>query len=244
MIDVLAIGAHPDDCEIFMAGSIAWFCQGLHYQVVICDLTRGELGTYGSAEIRSKEAGQAAQLLGIKQRLNLEMADGQIENNSVNQHKLIKIIRQFKPKLIFSFNPHGETRHPDHRHCAELVQEAVFFSGVEKIMPQLPPHRPQTVISFPELLVVQKPDCIIDISAYWPLKQAAIRCYSTQVSVDKEDAANAKTFLRSARFWQVLEARSRTAGAMIGVEFGEPFFCRAPLNLSDPLAAFKHHFFY
>ncbi len=237
MVDILAIGAHPDDCEIFMGGSLLYWKQ-MGKTLAVCDLTGGELGTYGSEEIRKAELNRAKELMGLELRHTLDIPDGHIRNNQENQLKLIEIIRKLRPEVIFS---HSDRliRHPDHRHCGELVKESAFLSGIEKIKTQSPHFRPSALIEFPELTIDKKPDFVIDISDFWEQKVELIRCYGTQVTLAGEDDKKTKTLLRSNAFWDILKARSVQAGAMIGVQYGEPFYSRNPLRIEDPLTVFK-----
>ncbi len=120
-VDVLAIGAHPDDIELACGGTIAKLVQQGH-KVALCDLTQGELGTRGTREIRNEEAQQAAKILGVLTRRNLQIPDGNIDVNKKNLLKIIMLIRELRPSLLFI--PYGVERHPDHVHTSELCREA------------------------------------------------------------------------------------------------------------------------
>ena len=130
MIDIMAFGAHPDDVEIFMGGSLLKF-QDQGYQTAVCDLSRGESGTHGSAKLRAREAEQAAAILGLAVRETLDMPDSNIQCTRENKIKIIKIIRQYQPEIICSF--WGSTRHPDHNNTGCLVREAAYLAGLKKI---------------------------------------------------------------------------------------------------------------
>lgn len=237
MLDVLAVGAHPDDCEIGMAGTIC-VLKRQGYKVGICDLCEGEAGTYGSAEIRKAELQKASVLLKLDARITLDMPDGNIRNTEENRLKLIEVIREHQPEIVFGFFPQLR-RHPDHYYAGVIVKECVFLAGLEKIRTEHPPFRPSTLIYFKELLFKDKPDFVVDISEYWACKVAAIRAYESQVTAEGEDDANTKTFIRSNAFWEILEARSRLAGGMIGTKYGEPFYCDTPARIADIPGAFK-----
>ena len=237
MLDVLAIGAHPDDCEIMMGGTLA-VLKKQSYNVGICDLCTGEAGTYGSAKIRQQELAEASKILHLDVRETLDMPDGHIRNTEENRMKLIEVIRKHRPEIVFSFF-NSMPRHPDHYYSGLLTKECVFLAGLEKIQTAFPPHRPSNLIHFKELIIKDKPDFIVDISEVWEQKVAAVRAYQSQVIAENGDDSNSKTFIKSNAFWEVLEARSRMAGAMIGVKYGEPFYCETPPKITDALTAFK-----
>ena len=237
MLDVLAIAAHPDDCEIMMGGTIA-VLKKQSYTVGVCDLCSGEAGTYGSAEIRRQELAQASQILQLDVRETLDMPDGNIRNTEENRLKLIEVIRKYRPEIVFSFF-NSMPRHPDHYYSGLLVKECVFLAGLEKIKTEFPPHRPSNLIHFKELIIKDKPDFIVDISEVWEQKVASVRAYQSQVIAENGDDSNSKTFIKSNAFWEALEARSRMAGAMIGVKYGESFYCETPPKVMDIPAAFR-----
>lgn len=231
MLDILAIGAHPDDVEIFMGGTIARL-KSEGYKIGVCDLTRGESGTYGSAEERSEELQKASEILKLDIRVTLNIPDGNVKNTEENRLKVIEVIRQYKPRIVFAFVD-ILTRHPDHYYSGMIVKESIFLSGLEKIKTEFPPHRPDILVQFPELIPKKEPNVVIDITEFWETKVQAIQAYSSQVQVEYEKNPRSKTFLRSKEFWEVLEARSRLAGAMIGVKYGEPFYVQGPLKYTS-----------
>ncbi len=236
MIDVLAIGAHPDDIAIFMGGTIGVLkSNGL--KCAVCYLTKGEKGTYGSAGIRMKELASAGEILGLDDYTVLDFPDGAVTDNEENRLKLINVIRKYKPKTVFSFIT-DITRHPDHQQTGLIVQKTVFLAGLKKIETDFSPFRPDTLIQFPEIVFYQKPDLVVDITGFWEKKLEAVSAYSSQVKVDaekQEDYRN-NSFFKKAGFWNILESRSRQAGAMIGVEFGEPFYMETPVKISGKLS--------
>jgi len=242
MLDILAFGAHPDDIEIFMGGAAAAFkAQGK--RIGVCDLTRGEAGTYGDAQVRQRELEAAATVMGLDVRETLDIPDGFVRNTDENRLKVIRIIRQYRPELVFTFSRHP-MRHPDHEHTGSIVRECCFLAGLEKIDTGQSPFRPSGCVLFPELLFNDKPDLVVDITDHWDTKVAAIRAYGSQVTAEQENDRNAKTFIRSNRFWEVLEARAVMAGAWIGTRYGEPFFTDQPVRVDDVMAGFLkpgHH---
>lgn len=233
MVDILAVGAHPDDIEIFMGGAVAVMIKnGL--KVGICDLTRGEAGTYGSPGIRTAEAEKAADILGVCKREILSFADGSLGDSDELRKALIEVIRIFKPRVVFCFAD-DVRRHPDHQEAGKVVQKCCFLSGLEKISTDHPPFRPERVYYFPELIIERRPDFVIDITDFWNVKMEAIEAYSSQVIKQGTEITDSKTFIRSPEFWKILESRGRQAGAMIGTEFGEPFYSSGTVAISSRL---------
>jgi N-acetylglucosamine malate deacetylase 1 len=237
MLDVLAVGAHPDDCEIMLGGALC-VLKNLSYKVGICDLCAGEAGTYGSAEIRQAEAQKASEILGLDARITLDLPDGNIRNTEENRLNLIEVIREHRPDVVFGFF-NQLIRHPDHYYAGLLVKECVFLAGLEKIRTAHPPYRPSTLITFKELIIRDKPDFVVDISAYWDQKLAAIRAYTSQFSVNHESETDSTRLAKINTFWEIVEARSRLAGAMIGAKYGETFYSETPAQIRDIPAAFK-----
>lgn len=235
-IDVLAVGAHPDDIEMFMGGTLLKM-KDLGYRTAICDLTKGEAGTYGDAQTRQEELEKSARVLGLDNRVTLDIPDGGVRNTPGFRQKVIDVIRQLQPQIVFSFANHT-MRHPDHYHCGQLVRESCYLSGLKKIITQYPAYRPAAFIGFPEL-IFETPSFVIDITPYWEKRQEAIRCFDTQVILPGEDDSSTRTFIRSNSFWEIQEGRGTMAGAMIGMRYGEPFYSDHPPQVIDPLAAFK-----
>lgn len=236
MLDILAFGAHPDDCEFFIGGTLLKM-KRLSYNVGVCDLSRGEAGTYGDSETRQKELEKATALLGLDVRVTLDMPDGSIRDTEENRLQITEVIRKYQPELVLSFWDR-ELRHPDHYYCGKMVRECCFLSGLQKIKTTSSAFRPSAFIGFPEL-VFDKPDFVVDVTDFWEQRQEAIRCFQTQVLQTGEDDRGAKTFVRSQSFWDIQEARGTMAGALIGVRYGEPLYSEAPPNISDPMKAFQ-----
>jgi bacillithiol biosynthesis deacetylase BshB1 len=235
-VDVLAFGAHPDDCEMFVGGTLLKM-KSLSYKVGVCDLSRGEAGTYGTPESREQELKRATELLGLDARVTLDFPDGGIRDTEENRIQIIEVIRQLRPEIVFSFADRP-LRHPDHSHCGKMVRECCYLAGLRKIETRSPAFRPSAFIGFPEL-IFDKPDFIIDISEFWETRQEAIRCFNTQVVQPGEDDAQTMTFIRSNKFWEIQDARAGMAGAFIGVRYGEPFYSDNPPQVIDPVQSFK-----
>jgi N-acetylglucosamine malate deacetylase 1 len=221
-LDVLAVGAHPDDVELSCAGTIAK-CVKLGYNVGILDLTEGELGTRGTKEIRAAESEAAAKILGVKIRETLSLGDGSFENNKANQLKVIQMYRRFRPRVLLI--PHSHERHPDHEHAHYLAKEAWFYSGLTKIETtyagknQLP-WRPHNYFQFMQTYEFE-PSFIVDISDVYETRMNAIKAFKSQFF--DPSSKEPSTFLSSKAFWELLETRSKYFGQKIGVEHGEPY---------------------
>ena len=231
-VDVLAIGAHPDDIELACGGTVALFVkQG--YTVGLADLTRGELGTRGTDTIRAKEAEQAAAIFGAATRLNLRIPDGNIEVSQSNIIKVVSLLRELQPKILLI--PHSVERHPDHVHAHYLCKEACFFAGLVKIKTKSngkdqSPHRPANFFEFMQWYQFQ-PTFIVDISVTFETKMKAIRAHASQFHNPK--SKEPETVLSKPEFLEQIEADSRHFGTRIGVKYGEPFYSYAPVGIKS-----------
>jgi bacillithiol biosynthesis deacetylase BshB1 len=221
-LDILAIGAHPDDVELGCGATLAKEIY-LGKKVGILDLTRGELGTRGSEEIREKEANNAAKILGVSIRENLGFADGFFINDKVHQLEVIKIIRKYQPDIVL-LNAISD-RHIDHQKGSELASAACFLAGLRKVETTFEGKiqeawRPQQVyhyIQWDDL----KPDFVIDISDYIETKMNAVKAYDSQFynpeSNEPSSPISSKNFIESVRY------RAQNLGRLIGVSYAEGF---------------------
>lgn len=229
-LDALIFAAHPDDAELSMGGTIAKMSsEGL--KVGIIDLTKGELGTRGSAEIRQREAFQAGIHLKIALRENLYLPDGNIRETQENILKLVMPIRKYKPKVIFA--PYFNDRHPDHIHTAALAKEAFFFSGLAKIKTFdkgtiQEAYRPKKIYYFMQTFTFE-PSFIVDISDTFKEKMNAVNAYATQFYDPK--SVEPETFISQPGFIRFIESRAQFYGFKIGKAYGEPFFCEEEIEL-------------
>ena len=230
-LDVLAFGAHPDDVELGCGGTIKKMTgQGL--AVGIVDLTEGEMGTRGSVAERYQEAADAAKVLGVTVRRNLQMADANIRHDEENRRKIIAVLREFRPRLVFA--PLPEDRHPDHIHAGNLVKDACFYSGLRKLHPELGnPHRPDQVVHY-MMNHDETPSFIVDISNQYREKIAAVQAYRSQFY--NPDYEGEETFISSSNFMEMLEARARIHGWRMGVQYAEPFWIKETIVLDEPFA--------
>ena len=221
-LDILAFGAHPDDVELGCAGTILKEIS-LGKTVGIIDLTRGELGTRGSAVIRDQEANAAAKILGVSARENLEMRDGFFVNDEKHQMEIIKMIRKYQPEIILCNAI--DDRHIDHAKGSKLVSDACFLSGLIKIETTLDgenqaPWRPKIVYHYIQWKNIE-PDFVVDITGFTDKKIKSILAYSSQFfdanSKEPESPISSRNFLES------LNYRSRDLGRLTGVEYAEGF---------------------
>jgi len=174
-VDIIAFGAHPDDVEIGAGGLLAKEA-ALGYRVGIADLTRGEMGTRGTPDVRLEEARKAAEILGAIWRINLEMPDGNITADHENVMKVARVIRTYRPKVIIA--PYWDDRHPDHVNTSRLVTEAHFKAGLRKLEPELEAFRPNIVLYY-FLNRMEGFSFIVDISEHYPRKQEAVNALFT-----------------------------------------------------------------
>ncbi|MBN2366830.1 MAG: bacillithiol biosynthesis deacetylase BshB1 [Calditrichaeota bacterium] len=232
-IDILAFGAHPDDVELGCGGSL-FKLKKLGYRTGIVDLTEGELGSRGTVAERYKEAAESAEILEVDERTNLKIPDGQILNNQENRKKIIRLIRKHQPVLIIA--PYPEDRHPDHGNSSRLITEAWFFSGVKKVLPEIPPHRPFRVLYYMAKYEFE-PSFVMDITGEFDTKFRALQAYKSQFY--NPEWPEEQTFISSRWFMDSVEFRARHFGWMAGVKYGEPFWIREPLALDDPVPIFS-----
>jgi bacillithiol biosynthesis deacetylase BshB1 len=231
-LDVLAIGAHPDDVEFSVGGTLLRL-KALGYKVGILDMARGELGTRGNAEIRGQEAALAAQLLGLTLRDNADLPDGHIWLDEESRVRIVRKLRQYRPRLVLTH--YWEDPHPDHAHTSEIVREAAHVAGLAKYDGAFGQERfrPSAVAHFlfPRTTV---PSFVVDITKFAEAKLAAAMAYKSQLydpkSIEPETQVSAENFIRR------IESRQRFYGSLIGVEHGEAFVVREALNIDDPVA--------
>jgi len=221
-LDILAIGAHPDDVELGCGATLAKEITN-GKKVGILDLTRGELGTRGTAEIRDNEAAASAKLLGVAFRENLGLADGFFENNSSSQKELIRVIRKYRPDIVLC-NAFDD-RHIDHGKGSKLASDSCFLSGLKKIETthennQQEAWRPKHVYHYIQWKNL-RPDFVVDVSGFIGKKLEVIQAYESQFfnekSTESETPISSKTFLNSITY------RAEDLGRLIGTEHGEGF---------------------
>lgn len=223
-LDILAFGSHPDDVELSCGATLAKEVAN-GKKVGIIDLTRGELGTRGTAETRDEEAFNAAKILGIHSRINMGFADGFFQNDKAHQLELIKMIRYFRPEIIICNAI--DDRHIDHPKGSQLVSDACFLSGLKKIetiykdgtQPQ-EPWRPKMVYHYIQWKDIE-PDVVVDVTGFMAKKVESVLAYKTQFYNPK--SKEPETPISSKNFTDSVEYRARNLGRLIGTEFAEGY---------------------
>ncbi len=226
-LDILAIGSHPDDVELTCGGTLLK-CADQGHRTGILDLTRGEMGTKGSAELRATEAARAAEILGVTERRNAGLPDAGVFNSQTNRETLVTILREMRPRVVILPFPRG--RHPDHRVGSELARDACFLAGLKRFGSG-EPYRPGKLVyaaSFRE--DAGKPTFVVDISAQFERKMEAIRCFASQF----DDAIKAgEAFPTGQPLYELIETQNRHYGSLIRRPFGEPFVTEETIEVDD-----------
>ncbi len=221
-LDILAIGVHPDDVELGCSGTLMKHIDK-GYKVGILDLTRGELGTRGTAATRLAEVDASTKILGVHVRENLGFEDGFFVNDKTHQLRLIQIIRKYQPNVIITNAKYD--RHPDHGKSAQLTYDAAFLSGLSKIETSLNgvaqnAWRPQALYNYIQAIHIE-PAFVVDVTDYFARKEEAIRAFKTQFH--NPDSKEPATFISSPEFLDFVTARAVHYGVPIGVKYAEAF---------------------
>ena len=222
MLDMLALCPHPDDVELCCGGLIAKMSEN-GYRIGIVDLTRGELGTEGTGELRKQEAAKAAEILGVQIRENMDFGDCKLNSSFDKTRKLADAIRKYKPSVLIA--PYGDYQHPDHNESRKLAEKAAFFAKLTKIKTD---HKAYTVgkIIYYMLHEPFNPSFVVDVTENYDKKLECIKAYESQM----------KLMLGIEGLLKSIELRDQFYGSKIHVEYGEPFFCDMPLKIDDPVA--------
>ncbi len=230
-VDLLAIAAHRDDVELTCAGTLLR-ARDAGYSTAILDLTAGESGTRGSAELRGTEAARAAEVLGVAERRNAGLPDAYLQNTDETRRIVVELIRHFAPRTVILPFPVG--RHPDHRIASELGRDACFLAGLARYSAAGAPHRPHKILyalAYREDPV--KPTFVVDISPQFERKMQAIRCYASQF----DGARNAgEIFPTGQDLYGLVETQSAHYGSLIRTRYGEPFFTHETVRIDDVVA--------
>lgn len=227
-LDVLAIFAHRDDAELTCGGTLIKLASRGR-RTGILDLTEGEMGTRGSAAIRAEEAVRAASIMGLAVRENLKLPDAGIVNTPETRRLLARVIRTHRPTIVIAPAPQG--RHPDHRVTAELVRDACFISGLAKVEPDLPKHRPRKVIhclTYREDAL--RPTFVVDISNEFDRKLEAIRCYGSQFDTVTQAG---EVYPNGDPLYDIVRHQAAHYGSLIRTRYGEPFFTTETMRVDD-----------
>lgn len=235
-VDVVAIGAHPDDVEMTIGGTLAKLIDR-GKTVAIIDMTRGEMGTRGTPETRAAESAAACNVLGIAERVNLDLGDGRLMDTLDNRYRLIAELRRLQPRLVFA--NYWDDLHPDHRATGEIVRNIMYSVGFSKLPVDGRPFRPREFLFFMQHWTFE-PSFIVDITGYHEKKMRAIRCYGSQLHAPDSDEPT--TQIASPDFLARLEARAKHYGGMIRKDFGEPLYSCRPVPMDDPVDHYEPFF--
>jgi bacillithiol biosynthesis deacetylase BshB1 len=232
-VDVLAIFAHPDDLELSVAGTLLKL-KSLGYKTGALDVTRGEMGTRGTVELRAEEALNAAEIMQLDVRENLGLPDGHVWNDEQSRTKLVRVLRRLRPKVIFTQQINDP--HPDHDHIAFLVREAARLSSLRNYDQETGEQalRPAPVVAHSVFSRLVVPSFIVDISEFADAKMQSIAAHASQFY--NPESKEPETRLTEKNFLEQIRARMIYYGSLIGVDAGEPFYVREALNVEDPLA--------
>ena len=234
-LDILAIAVHPDDAELGCSGTL--MMEKLHGKKTgVVDLTRGELGTRGTPELRAEESARAAAIMGLDARENLGMADGFFRNDEDHQRLLIRAIRKYRPEIVLA-NALAD-RHPDHGRAGHLISESCFLSGLRKIETVdndglVQEHwRPKYVFHYIQDRYTE-PSFVYDVTAVFERKIESIRAYSSQFFSSGYSADEPQTYISSPEFLQAIIGRHQLLGKMIGVGYAEGFISEKMIGVND-----------
>ncbi len=227
----LAFGAHPDDVEL-ACGATLLKIMSEGRTVAVCDLTRGEMGTLGTAETRKCEAKAAAEVMGYESRSSLDLGDSKLFYTEENLTEIIRVIRHFRPDVVFA-NPPDE-RHPDHSKASRLVTDAFYYAGLQELQTTMngtvqKPHRPQHLLYYVQFKHLD-PDVIVDVSETFDASRKGVLAFGSQF-YRKGSTEEPKTLINRKEFLTGLEARARYFGEQIGVMYGEGFLLSGTLGI-------------
>lgn len=243
-VDLLAVGAHPDDVELACGGTVA-LAASRGRRVGLLHLTCGESGTRGTAALRRREAEAAAEALGAVALEILDCGDGSLRTGAAEEDQVIAVLRRLRPEVVLC--PPPSDRHPDHGRAHRLVAAACYYSGLAArgtAVSQGQTHRPGAVFHYMQHDSFE-PDFVVDVTAHWETKLAALACYESQLYRPSESSGgqpsedrssgDPPTKIASREFALAIEGRARHWGLLINAELGEPFGSRLPLAIHDPL---------
>jgi bacillithiol biosynthesis deacetylase BshB1 len=232
-VDAIFFDAHPDDIELSCGGTIVNFVKrGL--RVGIVDLTSGEMGTRGTPRTRKREAAASARILGAAFREQLDFGDGGLRTSRGEELQIVEVVRKYRPSIVFA--PWPDERHPDHARAGRLITEASFYAGLRALETKLGAHRPQTTVYYLQNYLVPL-SFVVDVTKSWATKMRAIAAFKSQFH--DPTSKEPETFISKKSFLDIIEARGRHFGALIGVEFGEAYVTKQPPKIDDVIAAYS-----
>lgn len=232
-VDAIFFAAHADDIELSCGGTVAKIIAAGR-RAGIVDLTHGEMGTRGTPQTRRRESQAAARIVGATFRERLDLGDGGLRTGRAEELQVIEVIRRWRPAIVFA--PWPEERHPDHSRAGRLVADAAFYAGLRRIETGHAAHRPQTVVYYLQNYLPPV-TFVVDVSATWAVKMRAIRAYKSQFFDPR--SKEPQTVLSRPEFLEMIDARGRHFGAMIGAAYGEAFVTKQPPKIDDLFAAYE-----
>lgn len=227
-VDILAIAAHRDDVELTCGGTLIK-AVAVGRKTAVIDLTAGELGTRGSAQLRGEEADRAAKVMGLTARENLGLPDGGVVNTPETRAALAAAIRRFKPQVVIA--PSMSGKHPDHTVSAQLIRDACFVAGLKKVVPDVPVHRPRKIVhclAYREDNI--KPTFVVDISDEFERKLEAVKCYSSQFD---EAVQAGEVSPNGEPLYDIIRHQAAHYGSLIRTRYGEPFYTTETMRVDD-----------
>src|SRR5579884_1333449 len=231
-VDALFFAAHADDIELSAAATLVHIVRSGR-RAGIVDLTHGEMGTRGTPEVRLAESKASAQILGAAFRERLDFGDGGLRTGREEEMQLIDVVRRWRPQIVFA--PWTDERHPDHARAGRLVTDASFYAGLRKIETEFPAHRPQVVAYYLQNYLPPL-SFVVDVTETWPVKMEAIHAYKSQFF--NPNSKEPRTFIAEERFLEMIEARGKHFGALIGARYGEAFVTKQPPKVQDIFSAY------
>lgn len=232
-LDVLAIGAHPDDVELSCSGTLINEIR-LGKKVGIVDLTQGELGSRGTIETRYSEAAEASKIMGVAVRENLKMRDGFFVNDEAHKLQIVQVLRKYQPDIVLGNVL--DDRHPDHGRAGEMIYDACFLSGLRQVKifgedgKEQEKWRPKYLLHYIQDRF-HEPDFIVDVSDSWELRMQAIKAYKTQFH--DPQSTEPQTYLSNPEFLDAIVGRARLLGKRIGVQFAEGFISKKSIGIRN-----------
>ena len=231
-VDVLAIFAHPDDVELTVGGTLLKL-KNLGYRTAALDVTRGEMGTRGTPEIRAGEADDAAKIMKLDLRRNLALADGHVWNDESSRTKLVRVLRELKPRVLLTHQ--FDDPHPDHNHISLLVREAARLASMKNYDRETGDQKiAAPIVAHSVFSQRVTPSFVVDVSEFAHAKMEAVRAHASQFY--NPNSNEPETRLTAKGFLDEIELRMRFFGSLIGTTAGEPFYVREVLNVADPFA--------
>lgn len=228
-LDLLAVAAHPDDVELTCGGTLIKMARR-GYRVGILDLTRGEMGTRGTPEVRLREAAAAARVMGARYRQNLGLPDARLEVTEENKLEVARRIRELRPHTVIL--PYWEGRHPDHYKASQIAYEGCFLAGLKRLPVPGEAFRPFKVLYSTVYVSSVRPTFVVDITQEFERRRRAILCYASQFQ-PKHREKRPRVYLPLDQLEQEVNLVARHYGQMIGVKYAEPFVLREMMQVDD-----------